>query len=65
VTNKRGSEKVERVTTNPSLQIKEIANGMGSDPMRQLMEQLIMMLQQNSTKNSGMTANLILNYPVN
>jgi hypothetical protein len=61
----RWSEKVERVTANTSPQIKDAAVGMGSDPMRQLMEQLSVMLQQNNTKNSRMAANLILNYPTN
>jgi hypothetical protein len=44
-TNERGSEKVERVTANPSPQIKDTSVGMRSDPMRQLMEQLSVMLQ--------------------
>jgi hypothetical protein len=43
-TNERGSEKVEWVTANPSPQIKEATSSSRSDPMKQLMEQLSMML---------------------
>jgi hypothetical protein len=61
-TNERGSEKVKWVTANPSPQIKETTSSSRSDPMKQLMEQLSMMLKQNSKKNSGMAANMCLNY---